>query len=178
MITENYRNITNLINQHSDLINKIKTERINENWILDVFLKTISLHIFISNNIKVDVNQSLNQYILDFSRDERIFETYNQFEVFFLGIVAGYREKSEGLYVEHNGEQHLCHIEITDIDPDRQMGPETHYEVSITDDGGEQIIIADVSEYPMTSFSVFIHDDEFQSYQQEIEQYFFNKSIE
>lgn len=178
MVTENYINVTNLINRHSNLINKIKTERINDNWILDVFLKRMSLHIFISNNIKVDINQSLNQYILDFSRDERIFETYDQFEVFFLNIVDGYKEESEGLYVEYNGEKHLCHIEITHIDPDRQMGPETHYELSITGEDGEQIIVADVSEYPMASFSVFVHDDEFQSYQQEIEQYFFNKSTE
>lgn len=177
MITENYIKINKLINQHSDLINKIKTERINNNWVLDVFLKSLSLHIFISNIIKVDVNQSLNQYVLDFTKDERIFKNFNQFEIFFLEVVDSYSEKTEGLYIEHYGKEYLCDIEITSIDTDRQMGTETHYEVSFTDGDGEKVIVADVREYPMMSFDVNIYDDEFITYLQSISQYFFNKSI-
>jgi len=177
MGTETYINISNLINQHTDLINRIKTEKFNEKWILDIYLNSLSLHIIIDNNIKVDINESLNQYILDFYKNERIFENFEQFREFFLEIINGYEEKTKGLYVTHNGEDVLCNIEVTSIDPDRQMGPETHYEVSIADENGEPIVVADVSEYPFASFSVYIPNEEFQEHQHEIEQYFFDQSM-
>jgi hypothetical protein len=155
MKIEFYKNIMNLINENIDFIKQTKTEKFKNDLIIDVILSNTILNIRVGENIIVDINNSMHQYLLDFSKNEKVFENFKDFETFFNSIISGIREKSKGLYATYEGEEYLCEIEVTSVDPDRQMGPETLYAVSFANNDGEEIIAAEISEYPMGAFSIY-----------------------
>jgi hypothetical protein len=90
------------------------------------------------------------------SKNEKVFDSFADFEVFLNMVINGYIEKTKGLYVKYKKEEYLCAIDVISVDPDRQMGTETIYEITFEDTDGEQIKVAEISEYPMGAFS--IHD--------------------
>ena len=58
------------------------------------------------------------------------------------------------------------------------MGTETIYEITLTDEEGETIQVAEVIEYPMGAFSVFEKNDEVELSNQDIMHFFYEKPDE
>jgi len=155
MKTKLYQKVIDLLNSNLEFVKKIKIERFKDKWLIDAIFNATILNIVVSKNIIVNTNGSNNQYVLDFYRDERIFESFDEFKIFVNTIIKKYSEKSKGLYVKYKNEEYLCDIEVMSVDVDRQMGPETIYEINFFDNNGEGVKVAEVSEYPAGAFSIY-----------------------
>lgn len=173
MNSKDYKNIMELINENLDFIKQTKSEKFKNYWILDVILNNTILNIRITDKIIVDINNSMHQYLLDFSKDEKSFDNFDDFKIFFQSIIKGLKEKSKGLYGRYKGEEYICDIEVTSVDPDRQMGHETLYKVSFFDKEGEEIIAAEISEYPMGVFSIYERNSEVDLDESKVLDYFY-----
>ncbi|MBL6446014.1 hypothetical protein JMN32_06820 [Fulvivirga sp. 29W222] len=178
MTTEAIQAIINLINSNLDYVKKFKTEKFKDKWLIDVFLNSNILNIVLDDNISVNVSSQLNHHIIDFFSNERKFQSFEEFKAYFNQVVRGYSEQTDGIYVKYKGEEYLCEIEVTSVDPDRQMGPETLYELSFTNNSGEHIVAADISEYPMGAFSIYELNEDVEVDEQQVINYFMDKTME
>jgi hypothetical protein len=172
MIKSNVNQITELINENLEFIIKIKTEKFKDFWIMDVILNNTILHIEIKDKIYVDINNAMHQYLLDFSKNEKSFNNFEEFRQFFLSIVKGIREQTKDIYAKYKEQAYLCEIEATSVDPDRQMGPETIYTVSFSDEEGDEIIALEISEYPMGAFSILKRNSDVEIDENKVLKYF------
>lgn len=172
-MTNNYvQQITALINENLEFINKTKTEKFKDFWIIDVTLHNTILHMEIKENIIVDIDNAMHQYLLDFGKDEKSFNSFDKFRQFFETLINGIREQAKDIYAKYKGQEYVCEIEATSVDPDRQMGPETLYTVSFTDEDGEEIVALEISEYPMGAFSIFEKNSEVEIDEEKVMAYF------
>ncbi len=172
-MTNSYiQQITGLINENLEFISKTKTEKFKDFWIIDIILNNTILHIEIKDEINVDINNAMHQYLLDFGKNEKSFNSFGEFRKFFLSIISGIKEQMKDIYAKYKGQKYICEIEATSVDPDRQMGPETLYTVSFTDEEGEEIIALEISEYPMGAFSIFEKNSEVEIDEEKVMAYF------
>lgn len=155
METKLYKGVIDLLNSNLEVLKKIKIERFKDKWLIDAVFSATILNIVVGKNITVNNNGSNNQFVLDFYRDEKIYTSLEEFEIFLNSIIKKYSEKSKGLYVKYKNEEYLCDIEVMSVDVDRQMGPEIKYEINLFDNDGEEVKVAEVSEYPAGAFSIY-----------------------
>lgn len=173
-----HQKVINLINSNLEFVKKLKIEQFKDKWLIDAFLKNTILNITVDKIITVDINESINQYVLDFHKNEMAFQSFNEFENFYSSIIKGYSEKTKGLIAKYKGQEYVCDIEVESVDSDRQMGSETIYSVTLIDDDGEEIHVADVSEYPLGAFSAFRTNDDVDINENDIIKYFQDQSFD
>ena len=164
-----------LLNSNLDEIKKFKLEKFKQFWIIDIYTIKFIFTIEVSDTIKLQKETTFNQYKFDFAGHDEEFETYEAFEKYFLDKLKIMKADSETLVATYNEKKYICEVEVTSVDGDRQMGAETIYEVTLTDEDGEIIVVAEVSEYPMGAFSIFQKNDKVEISDQEIIQYFYEK---
>jgi hypothetical protein len=69
----------------------------------------------------------------------------------YLNEVFSWKQK-KSLKVIYKGQEYDGDITLISIDPHRQMGEEKLYEISITTDDGEELVVGGISEYPIGVF--------------------------
>lgn len=175
METQLQKDVINEINANINHIKKYHFEKINDKYFIDIILNNTILNIIVDNQIKVNLDESINKYLIDFYRNEKLFININDFKEFLNTVVNGYLEKTSGLFVRYNDEDFICEIEVNSIDADRQMGTETFYSLFFTDNDGDEVIVAEVSEYPIGIFEVFDINEEVEILESEIKEYFEDK---
>lgn len=173
MTSNNLKKINLLISENIEFINKTKTEKFKDFWIMDILLKNALLNIVIKENITVEINNSMHQYLLDFAKNEKSFETFDEFKTFFQSLINGIKEQANNIYAIFEGEEYICEIEVTSVDADRQMGPETLYSVIFNDNDGNEVIALEISEYPMGAFSIFERNPKVEIDEDKVLKYFY-----
>lgn len=172
---ENINKILALINSNLTEIKKIRLERFKQLWMLDINTTKFVFTIEISNVIKLQKEVNHNQYKFDFGQPEEIFSNFESFEKYFLDSLGIIKLDNQTLVASYRGMNYVCEVEVASVDTDRQMGPETIYEVTLIDDDGESVRVAGVSEYPSGAFSVFDKNENVQLSEQAIMRYFYEK---
>jgi hypothetical protein len=149
-----YKEVLGSLTSNTDYIKSMKINRFKNQWLIDVVFNTTILNIVVGNNIIVNQNNTTKQHVLDFYKNEKVFHSIKEFDNFIHSIIQRYKEKTEGVHATYRGKDYTCDIEVISVDVDRGMGQETIYGISLTDDNGEEIAVAEVSEYPTGSFSI------------------------
>lgn len=175
---ETVNRIIDLLNSNLDEIKKFKFEKFKQFWIIDINTTKFVFTIEVSDTIKLQKETTFNQYKFDFADNDKEFKTYEEFEKYFLRKLEIIKADSETLVATYKGKKYICEVEVTSVDSDRQMGTETIYEITLNDEEGETIQVAEVSEYPMGAFSVFEKNDEVEISNQDIMQFFYEKPDE
>lgn len=172
---ETVNKIIALLNSNLDEIKKFKFEKFKQLWIIDINTTKFLFTIEVSDTIKIQKETTFNQYKFDFADHDEEFKTFEEFEKYFLNKFEIIKADSETLVATYKGKKYICEVEVASVDADRQMGTETIYEITLVDECGETIQVAEVSEYPMGAFSVFEQNDEVEISNQEIMQFFYEK---
>ena len=101
METNLHQKVIGLINSKIKLVKKLRVERFKDKWLIDLVLNNTMLNIAVNGNIVVDIDNSVNKHVLDFYKNEKVFDSYMGFEIFLNTIIKGYTEKTHGLYVKY-----------------------------------------------------------------------------
>lgn len=166
--------VVTLCARHTAYISKLKMEVFKDSYQFYLVLPQSILTLVIKESIVAEFNNKMHQYTLDFYNNEKNFDDFQEFQRYFEDIIKPIREWAEGIVASYEGDEYLCEVEVSHIDTDRQMGTEIIYTVKFYNpESEEDIIAAEVSEYPYGLFSIFDKNQEVETDDEKILAYFY-----
>ncbi|GGH22044.1 hypothetical protein [Mucilaginibacter phyllosphaerae] len=167
-------NILSLGGKYVDYISRLKMEVFKDSYQFYFVLPQSILTVVVKESIVAELNNKMHQHTLDFYNNEVAFENIDEFEKYFNNIIRPIREWAEGIIAIYNGDKYLCEVEVSSIDTDRQMGVEVLYDIKFYDpESEEDIVAAEVSEYPNGIFSIYDKHGEVETEDEKILAYFY-----
>lgn len=166
------RFLTNNLNH----LKKIKIENFEEKCFIYVLTNKSIFNISISDKIIVEIDNNQDRYNKYFYNETFKYDSVNEFKLLFNEIVIKSTKKDdEGLTLKYKGRIYPIFIELSDIDSDRGMGVEKIYDLNIYDSKGDELFVAQVSEYPIGSFNLVHTFENFEISEIEIINYFMDR---